>query len=152
MSRVFFLLLASSLLFSGCVGAPPAPPPSAAQPAFKAVANNLQLMQALIIPAADAVWAAGGEAPKNDEEWTKVRNNALALAEAGNLLMIGDRVKDQGEWMKASQTLVDAGTAAFTAAEAKNVEGVMMAGDALYNSCEGCHLKYPPATPPAGTQ
>ena len=105
-------------------------------------------MQAIVIPASDVVWAVGAEAPKNDEEWTKVRNNALALAEAGNLLMIGDRAKDQGEWVKMSQALVDAGTAAFHAAEAKNVEGVMMAGDGIYNTCEGCHMKYLPK--PAG--
>ena len=149
MRTVFFFLLASTLLWSGCSGAPAPPPPVAAQPAFKSVGTNLQLMQAMIIPAADAVWAVGGAAPKNDEEWAKVRNNALLLAEGGNLLMIGDRAKDQDAWMKASQVLVDSGTAAFKAAEAKNVEGVMMAGDEIYNACEGCHMKYPPATPPA---
>ena len=143
MRNFFFFLFASSLFLPGCSGTPPQ---SAAPPAFKPVGSNLQLMQAIIIPSSDAVWAVGAEAPKNDEEWTKVRNNALALAESGNLLMIGDRAKDQGEWMKASQLLVDAGTAAFKAAEAKNAEGVMMAGDALYNACEGCHMKYPPQT------
>lgn len=144
MRKGFFFLLASFLFLSGCSGTPP--PQSAAPPAFKPVGTNLQLMQAMIIPASDIVWAVGAEAPKNDEDWAKVRNNALMLAEAGNLLMIGDRAKDQGEWMKASQVLVDAGTAAFKAAEAKNAEGVMMAGDAIYNSCEGCHMKYQPQT------
>ena len=150
MRTVFFFLLASILLLSGCADAPPPPQPSATpQPTFKPVGTNLQLMQAIVIPAADIVWAVGAAAPKNDEEWTRVRNNALLLAEAGNLLMIGDRAKDQDAWMKASQVLVDSGTAAFRAAEAKNVEGVMMAGDEIYNSCEGCHMKYPPQTPPA---
>jgi hypothetical protein len=144
MRKGFFFLLASSLFWSGC--SPQQPSQPAAAPAFKPVGTNLQLMQAMVIPAADAVWAAGGEAPKNDEEWTKVRNNALLLAEAGNLLMIGDRAKDQDVWMQMSQSLIDAGSAAFKAAEAKNAEGVMMAGDALYNSCEGCHMKYQPQT------
>jgi len=145
MRNVFFVLFATVLFWGGCSGAQQAPQ-AAAPPAFKPVGNTLQLMQAIVIPAADAVWAVGAEAPKNDEEWAKVRNNALALAESGNLLMIGDRAKDQGEWMRMSLALVDAGTAAFQAAEAKNVEGVMMAGDALYSSCEGCHMKYPPKT------
>ena len=143
MRNFFFFLFASSLFLPGCSGTLPQ---SAAPPAFKPVGSNLQLMQAIIIPSSDAVWAVGAEAPKNDEDWTKVRNNALALAESGNLLMIGDRAKDQGEWMKASQVLVDAGTAAFKAAEAKNADGVMMAGDAIYNACEGCHMKYQPKT------
>ncbi|MGH9786674.1 MAG: hypothetical protein ACRD88_21100 [Terriglobia bacterium] len=144
MRKGFFFLLASSLFLSGCAGTPPQQ--AAAPPAFKPVGTTLQVMQAMIIPAADAVWAVGAEAPKNDEEWAKVRNNALMLAEAGNLLMIGDRAKDQDAWMQMSLALVDAGTAAFQAAEAKNAEGVMMAGDAIYNSCEGCHMKYPPQT------
>ena len=143
MRNLFFFLLVSSLFLPGCSGTPPQ---SAAPPTFKPVGTNLQLMQAMIIPASDIVWAVGAEAPKNDEEWAKVRNNALLLAEAGNLLMIGDRAKDQDAWMQMSLALVDAGTAAFKAAEAKNAEGVMMAGDALYNSCEGCHMKYQPKT------
>jgi hypothetical protein len=147
MRKVSFVLFASALFWGGCSGAQQAPQ-AAAPPAFKPVGSTLQLMQAIVIPASDVVWAVGAEAPKNDEEWTKVRNNALALAEAGNLLMIGDRAKDQGEWMKMSQALVDAGTAAFHAAEMKNVEGVMMAGDGIYNTCEGCHMKYLPK--PAG--
>ena len=144
MRKGFFFLFASFFFWSGC--SPQQPPQSAAPPAFKPVGTNLQLMQAMIIPASDIVWAVGAAAPKNDEEWAKVRNNALMLAEAGNLLMIGDRAKDQEAWMQMSQALVDAGAAAFKAAEAKNAEGVMMAGDALYNSCEGCHMKYQPQT------
>ncbi len=148
MRTIQLILTASIVLLLGCTSTPPAAPP-APQPGFKSVGTNLQVMQAMIIPAADAVWAAGGEAPKNDEEWTKVRNNALMLAEAGNLLMIGDRAKDQDAWMQMSQALVDAGTAAFTAAEAKNAEGVMMAGDGIYTACENCHMKYQPQPPPA---
>jgi len=144
MRTIFLFLLAAALLLSGCSTTPP--PQTASQPTFKPVGDVLQIMQGMVIPAADVVWKVPAEAPKNDEEWAAVQHSALILAESGNLLMIGDRAKDQDAWMKASQALVDAGTAAFRGAEAKNVEALMMAGDAIYNACEGCHMKYPPQT------
>src|SRR4026209_375273 len=86
------------ILFAGC----------ASQPAFKPVGSVKQIMEAAIHPASEVVFEAVGTiltlggveeiAPKNDEEWTKVRDNALILAESGNLLMIGNRVKDKGDW------------------------------------------------------
>jgi len=81
-------------------------------------------------------------APKNDEEWTKVRDNALILAESGNLLMIGNRVKDKGDWMKMSKALTDAGVIALKAAEAKNPAALFEAGGQVYEACQQCHTKY----------
>ena len=111
----------------------------------------MQVMEAVVIPSSNAIWNVAAEAPKDDEAWASVRNSALALAEAGNLLMIEGRAKDQGAWMKAAQTLVDAGTTAFHAAEAKDVDAIAAAGDEIYNSCEGCHMQYPP-TAAGGSQ
>ncbi len=134
--RDFYLLfLASFLLF-------PANAATAQQPAFKPVANLNQLMKAIIIPSSDAVFQVAMEAPKDDEAWTAVQNSALTLAESGNLLMIGNRAKDQGDWIKAAQALVDAGTVAFRAAEAKNVDALIEAGDQVYDTCEGFHERY----------
>jgi len=65
------------------------------------VATVQDLMLAIVDPVADAIFGAvattisirGTEtkAPKNDNEWAVVRNHALTLAEAGNLLKIGGR-------------------------------------------------------------
>jgi cytochrome c556 len=141
------MVVASTLLMGGCSGAPePTQQAAAPQPAFKPVGTVMQIMEAVIIPSSNAIWNVPAAAPKNDEEWASVRNSALALAESGNLLMIGDRAKDQDAWMKAAQTLVDAGTTAFQAAEAKDPDAVAAAGDAIYNACEGCHMQYPPTT------
>jgi hypothetical protein len=124
----------------------------ARQPAFKPVGSVKQIMEAAIHPAAEVVFEAVGTiltvggveeiAPKNDEEWTKVRDNALILAESGNLLMIGDRAKDKGDWMKMSQALIDAGVIALRAAEAKNPEKLFEAGGQVYEACQQCHTKY----------
>ena len=121
-------------------------------PTFKPVANVQQLMQATIDPAADVLFEAVGTiistsgvqeiAPKNEEEWTTVRNNALTLAESGNLLMIGDRARDQGEWIKMSQALVDVAVVALRAAEAKNPEALFEAAGEVYGVCQQCHSRY----------
>jgi len=151
MRTIHWIVVASTLLLWGCAGAPePEQPAAAPQPAFKPVGTVMQIMEAVVIPSANAIWNVPAEAPKSDEDWASVRNSALALAEAGNLLMIGDRAKDQDAWMRASQVLVDAGTTAFRAAEAKNLDAITAAGDAIYNSCEGCHMQYPPTTAGGG--
>ena len=122
------------------------------QPAFKPVASVKQLMQATIEPSAEVLFEAVGTvvsasgveeiAPKNDEEWASVRNSALTLAESGNLLMIGDRARDKGEWMKMSQALVGVGVVALKAAEAKNPQALFEAGGQVYEVCQQCHSRY----------
>lgn len=134
---------ALTVLFFGCGG--PAPPP------YKPVADTKLLMEAVIDPAADVIWGAAGSiitsagteelAPKSEEEWTAVRNSAVVLTESGNLLMMAPRAKDE-EWIRISQALVDTGTAAMRAAEAKNVDQVFTIGGDIYAVCTNCHSKY----------
>jgi hypothetical protein len=128
--------------------APPAPP----SVPFKIVATSKQLMQAIVIPAADVVWKVPTEAPKNDAEWLAVENSALAIAESANLLMMDGRAVDHENWMKESKALSDAAIAAAEGAHAKNAEKVGDAGNALYDVCEACHMQYmkqEPDAPPA---
>ena len=121
-------------------------------PAFKPVANVKQLMEATVHPAAEVVFEAVGTiitasgveeiAPKNDQEWATVQHNALTLAESGNLLMIGARAKDRGDWIKMSQAMTDAAVVALKAAEAKNPAALFEAGGEVYETCQQCHSKY----------
>ncbi len=134
--RTILLLFLAALLFSLSNTA------SAQQSTLKPVATVNQLMKVFIIPSSDALFQVAMEAPQDDEAWTAVQNSALMLAESGNLLMIGDRAKDAGEWIKAAQALIEAGTVAFKAAEAKNVDALIEAGDQVYATCEGCHQQY----------
>jgi cytochrome c553 len=113
-------------------------------PTFQPVGTTLQLMKAMVIPSSDALFKIATEAPKNDKEWTAVQNNALLLAESGNLLMIAGRAKDNAEWMKDSKALVDAGAAAFKAANAKDVNKLNNISDEILTACETCHNKYKP--------
>jgi len=143
--RTVMLAVSVLALASACTSAP-APPP------FKPVADNKLLMQAVVDPMADVVWesvksivtAKGTEdiRPRTEEQWTAVRNAAVALTESGNLLMLVPRAKDGGEWMKRSQELINTGEAAIRAIDAKNADRLFTVGGDIYEACSNCHRQY----------
>jgi hypothetical protein len=105
------------------------------QAAYTPVATVEQIMETTIESTAEAifdaaVWENGVQigGPKTDEDWKMLEANALMLAEAGNLLMIGSRARDQTGWMIRSQALVDAALLASKAAGARNIDRVFEAG------------------------
>jgi hypothetical protein len=134
-----------SLLACGCRQESPPPP-------FRPVADVKQLMNSVIDPAADVIWGSVGtivsaqgteeRAPKTDAEWAAVVNSAYVIAESGNLMMMGSRVRDTGEWMKQSQALIDAGIRAVKAAEAKDKDAIFTVGGDIYEVCASCHQTY----------
>src|SRR5262245_26006404 len=88
------------LLGAGAAAAHAQKPQSPARPAVaanavKPIATVGEIMQLMTIPLSNAVFEAGGEPPKDDKSWEEVRGKAIALAESGNLLMIGSRAKDR---------------------------------------------------------
>jgi hypothetical protein len=117
-----------------------AKPVAAAQ--IKPVATVLEIMNTMTIPFSNKVFEASGEPPKDAAGWDAVRGQALALAESGNLLMIGARAKDRAAWMKFSRAQVDAAELAVTAAAARDADKLSAASDALYETCAGCHKVY----------
>ena len=140
--HVLFALFAA--LSTACGG--PTPPP------FKPVVDTKLLMQAVVDPNADFIWDAvksidtkeGSQEirPKTEEQWTAVRNAAVTVAEAGNLMMLVPRAKDGGEWMKRAQEMIDTGEAAIRAAEAKNADRLFTVGGDIYEACSNCHRRY----------
>ena len=122
--------------------AKPAAKPAVAASQVKPIATIGEIMQLMTIPLSNAVFEAGGEPPKDDKSWEEVRGKAIALAESGNLLMIGSRAKDRAAWMKFSRAQVDAAEAAAKAAAAKNGDQLSAASDALYETCASCHKVY----------
>ena len=140
-----WLLPVAILTHLACGEAPQGPP-------FKPVADVKELMKTVIDPSADTLWEASGaivtatatieRTPSNDEEWAKVRNAAVVLAESGNLLMMLPRAKDKDLWMKRSQELVDTGAEAWKAAEAHDAERLFTVGGDVYDACTHCHQDY----------
>jgi hypothetical protein len=138
------LLFASSLTLTQCGSAA-----GGDQSTLKAVATTNQVMDAIVIPNSQALWDAvvydNGQierAPKTDDDWYNLQMNAWAVAEAGNLLMMAPRAKDNGDWMTLSAAMTERSVAAVKAAEAKDVQGLLKAGGELYTACTDCHRKY----------
>jgi hypothetical protein len=80
--------------------------------------------------------------PRTEEEWATVGASAAVLIESANMLLIGNRAVDQGDWVKMSRAMADAGQIALKAADAKSPEGILEAGEAINTSCDNCHQKY----------
>lgn len=115
---------------------------TSAQVEPRPIATVGQLMTALTIPASDAVFKQLADTPSTDDQWIAAQNAAIALAESGNLLMIGSRVRDKGAWLQMSLAMVDAAAAARNAAESRNVDALSAASDTIVETCTACHYKY----------
>jgi len=115
---------------------------------------------------------------KTEAEWAAVRRAALTLAESGNLLMMPGRAPaqrvpcappdaknasratpscagssdDRADWMKDAKMLVDAGNAAYKAAQAKDASALAPVAGALDASCTTCHKQYRPNVFPVVNQ
>jgi len=112
---------------------------------FPPVASVKQLMLDLVHPSSNDILLLiyrGG--PKDDKEWALVRRGAVTLAESGNLLMMRGRARDQGDWMKDAKLLVDAGNAAYKAAQTKDGNALAALAEPLDISCTTCHKQYRP--------
>jgi len=102
------------------------------------------LMVKIIYPASDAIFYITTREPKTDAEWGELQGKALSVAESANLLMMPGRARDQDRWMQDAKLMLDAGTAAYRAARAKDVAALDALNDQLYNSCTSCHQHYRP--------
>lgn len=160
MRIVHWLFVVSVALFVSGIGlvisaartARQAPAVETADANLMPVASVKQIMKGIVGPAAGTVFSAvsttitfkGTEekAPQSEEEWETVGNGAAALIESGNLLLMGSRAVDNGDWITMSQAMIDAGKVALQAAQAKSAEQLLESGDAVNQSCDNCHRKY----------
>lgn len=169
MSAMFVVALAS---ISACHRTHPMP-----QPDYAPDATIKDLMLSIVDPSADVVWLSVTTvqshegtvetAPKTDEEWKKVRQGAIALTEAANLLMMPGRHvagpgeksetpgveleplemealidKDRASWNLRAKGLHDAGMEALQAIDAKDAQKVFEIGEHIERACENCHSQY----------
>ena len=171
-----------TLAADGCRNRQEPQPPSGYRP----TATIKDIMVSIIDPEADVLWnsvatiisAAGTEErePRTDEEWAAVRQSAIQLVEATNLLRIpGRQVAKPGEksenprielepetmqkliaddpatWTMRVNALHDAAVPALNAINARNAKGLFDAGEHIESACESCHQQYwyPPKEAPA---
>ena len=111
-----------------------------------------QVMEWVIDPNADVIWdsvksisnAQGATEiyPRTDAQWEAVRNSAATLVEAGNLLMIEGRAKDNKQWMDFANQLSKASELVLKATQDKDKDALFDAGGNIYNACKACHDRY----------
>lgn len=143
--RYVLILIVGLATLAGCgqeKAATPVVTASATSP--EPIANVRQVMLGIVVPASNAVFGVANAAPADDAAWEAVTASAIAVAEAGNLLLIKPRAVDDGEWKKQALALTAAGKHAAEVALTKDAEKMSAAGDELYTTCEGCHEKYLP--------
>lgn len=111
-----------------------------------------QLMLWLIDPAADAIWDSVATimkeketiqlAPKNDAEWENLRQQAMVISEAGNLLLMKERQRPGKIWTLAARKLQSSGRLALVASLKQDPELMFKAGEEIYKACAACHHSY----------
>ncbi|MDY6947905.1 MAG: hypothetical protein SXG53_19535 [Pseudomonadota bacterium] len=107
--------------------------------------------------------------PQTEAEWLQMRRHAITLVEAANLLMMdgrkvlapGQTMADEGvegvlsskqvqagidanrqQFVQFATLLHDTGEQMLRAVDAKHVQGMLDAGEALDAACESCHLVF----------
>jgi hypothetical protein len=132
--------LACAAAFIGCARTPE--PAAPAAPHFTVVGSNKQIMLALTIPSSEVLFGIGDRPPQDDAGWLAVESAAIALAESGNLLLMPGRAVDTQDWATYSRQLTEKASASLRAAQSRDVDKVLEAGNDVYQVCEDCHKKY----------
>ena len=166
-------LSATACLVAACSTQPAAPAPAAPPPAPAAqpYATLAQMMRGIPFPASNIIFdtqsedpgkaqvkAPGDPQPKGATAsfssvyggWQAVENNALALAETANLLLVPGRMCENGkpapvdaeDFRKYAAGLADAGKAAYKAAQSKNLDAMVDVSGTVADACAACHEVY----------
>lgn len=106
------------------------------------VGSISDLMIKIIYPSSDAIFYITTRTPATDTGWTELQGKALMVAESANLLMLPGRVRDQDRWIADAKLMLDAGRAAYRAAQARDVAALDALNQQLYASCTSCHDHY----------
>lgn len=157
MIRMASIVVGAALLLAACSPRPgvevQSEAPTAPADALQSAATSRQVMLGLTIPASEVIWGVGSNAPASDADWDRVTANAVMLAESGLMLMSAPRDLKQPEWTQYASDMVRHSRSAAEAAQKRDVDALLAAGDEIYNSCDTCHNKYMPAkvaAPPPG--
>jgi len=149
-------VLIASLALAAC-SKPPAPAPQPGAPvAFDYQQSLKELMKRVVDPTAVSLWARSGDIesadgttsqlPADDKTWTLAENEAATLVEAGNLLLMPDRIQrlkpDDKDWEKFARGLITTAAAVKAATVKRSADDILRTGGDLYDACTACHVKY----------
>ena len=106
-----------------------------------------EIMNSLITPTTAVIW--GAYELETDSEWQDVKNAAISVIGAGNLLAMGGSAQDElllaqeAEWQEFNSQMIEAAREVIAAVNEKDEEALFMIGnDKLYPPCESCHQQY----------
>ena len=136
-------------------------------PAPRPASTVQQLMQAILFPNANVIFATESDDPaavRRDDKpsastnplsglyggWQAVENSSLALLESADLLNLSGRAcengrpvpVDESQWKAAVEETRKAALAKGAAARAQSQEQIIEATGQLAESCSGCHRIY----------
>ncbi len=105
------------------------------------------IMNGLITPTTTTIW--GAYQLETEAQWLEVKNAALSVIAAGNLLQLGGvgegevETATEADWKTYNRQMIEAARLVIVAANSKDEEALSAAGnDALYPPCESCHQQY----------
>lgn len=176
-SRPFLLLVAAIAILTAGACRSQDPPPPAPQPDFRPDASIREVMKSMVESGANALWdsvavtvgteGTDEEVPTSDDDWDAVRQKAIMMTEATNLLLIEGRhvappgarsanpgselepeqiealiSQNQQDWIRFVGGLHDTGLAALKAIDAHDAETLSLVGGDIDMACESCHLRF----------
>jgi cytochrome c556 len=152
-----------------------APPPVSE---YRTTSTIREIMNAMVEAPAEVLWNTTAETvsdnkgpakngPQTDQEWDKVRYQAVTILEASDLILMPGRhvaktgekskapgtnlepeqidaliAKDKQTWTKFAHALHDKATVAIKAIDERKLDALTDAGNDLITACEDCHKKY----------
>ena len=141
--KIAAVCICAALALAGCA--------KGEKPDYNLANGNKDLMTGVVDPASFKIWNASGEDvtdagaksrdPTTDKAWAEVRGAAVAVMEAGNLMMLPGRAYD-ADWIKKARAMSDAAETVKAAADAHDGKRIFETGGKLYETCGGCHEKY----------
>ena len=174
--RGSFLFFVSALALQSCSSRPAAPAPA---DDLTPIISIKELMESIVDPIADNIFDAVAvdstekgiveHRPTTDEDWAKVRQGAVTLAEASNLLKMHRPVApaddpshkndpkgpelppveiqkridgDRARWNQHVDGLRDEALKVLEIVKARDADKLFKAGSDLDAACERCHLEY----------
>ena len=106
-----------------------------------------EIMNSIITPTTAVIW--GAYELESESEWQDVRNAAISVIGAGNLLAMGGSAQGElllsndAEWQDFNSQMIEAARDVIAAVDEKDEEALFMIGnDNLYPPCESCHQRY----------
>ena len=106
-----------------------------------------EIMNAMITPTTATIW--GAYELESDSEWQEVKNAAISVIGAGNLLSMGGSAQGEAllareaEWQQFNRQMIEAAREVITAVDRRDEEALFTIGnDKLYPPCESCHQRY----------